>query len=1029
MLRYLCLFSILLSAPATIAQTLDQRLELVIKSMTLEEKILQLHHEGGFNTADNQRLGLGGFIMADGPHGVRDGLATAFPVGITMAASWDTELIYRVGAGMGREFLEKGKNQALGPCMDLTRDPRNGRSPESGGEDPVLNAAITTALVKGLQSTGVIATAKHFNAVNRQTNRTNNNVIISKKRLMDQYGLNFRSAVQNGGAFSVMNAYNLINGEKCAENTLLLTGILRQHWGFPFYVVSDWGSIWSSEKAIEAGCNVDMGDDHYQNELLNLVRSGTVSEAVIDDAVLRVLRTKYLTGLADYFPGGNQNTWGEQENRSLALEAAEESVVLLRNAQNLLPLDEFLTGNVALIGPSADVARLDGTGSSYVTPYFSVSPLQAFSDRLGSERVSWAKGCDINSSNTAGFSEALSLAAAADVVIFFGGLDETQEGEGLDRVTGSIDLPGKQADLINQLSLVNDNLIVVMESGGIVGLQNCIENIHTLLYAFYPGQEGGSALANIIFGDVNPSGKLPVTMPKNDGQLPLRNDNFNDDHGCGYRWFDYQDIQPQFAFGHGLSYTDFTYSNISIWPDAAEAGQPITIEADLTNSGNLPGAEVVQLYISSNMAQADPAKELKGFRKIFLAPGESKRVSFLLQAEDFYSFDEYSDTYDVPEGLFSTRIGGASDKIDLVTEFTLTANIGKPDLAIASVYAYPPYPVKGDSVLFLATVKNLGNAPSPQGVIHSLTFRINEKFASQSTGHLQSIPPGGMTLISADACWPVSESGDFELSAAFDEANFIAEWRDDNNSSSKIFSAISTIPKNIAVSALIYASSKERDGLEAIYAVDGLRTTRWSSQFSDPQWIFMDFGEIRHFDRINLVWENAYGKHYRLQYSGDGSDWTTLQEVMNGDGGIDRFDYSAEARYVMMYGLERGTEWGYSLYEFEVFDLTDTTGANPVEPGRSARTGSLLFPNYPNPFNPATTIEYELAGTDLVSLKIYNLSGQEIAVLVNGEQHRGRHKVIWNGNNRVGQTVASGVYIYVLRNGRTSLQRKMLLLR
>ncbi|UCF65623.1 MAG: glycoside hydrolase family 3 C-terminal domain-containing protein, partial [bacterium] len=582
------------------AQTLEDRINYYLNQMTLEEKIEQLHKEGGFNTADNTRLGIPGFQMADGPHGVRDGLATCFPVGIAMAASWDVDLVFRIGNAMGKEFRGKGKNQALGPCMDLCRDPRNGRSPESGGEDPYLCAQITSALISGIQSTPCIATAKHFNCVNQQNNRHYNNVIITERLLREHYGLNFRTAIQQGGVMSVMNAYNLINGEKCAQNPNLLTIILRGNWGFPFYVVSDWGSIWNSEAAINAGCDICMGSDHYQNDLLNLVQSGIVPESVIDTAVRRVLRTKLLAGMLDYYPRGDGNDVNSAEHQQLSREAARKCIVLLKNQDQILPLNPNVIDTIAVIGPSADVAQLDGSGSSYVTPYYSVSPKKGIENKIGFNKVIHFKGCDINSTDSSGFSIARNVAAVADMVIFVGGLDASQEGEGFDRVGGSVNLPGMQAALINQLAAVNSNIIVVLKSGGICAVNNFVNNIKGLIYAFYPGQEGGNSIADVLFGDYNPSGKLPVTLPVSDAQLPDWNNDFTDDYGCGYRWFDKMNLTPEYAFGFGLSYTDFTYANLTISPGTVLAGEMIRVSVDVTNSGARPGEEVVQLYITEN---------------------------------------------------------------------------------------------------------------------------------------------------------------------------------------------------------------------------------------------------------------------------------------------------------------------------------------------------------------------------------------------------------------------------------------------
>ena len=309
------------------SQTLDEKINNLISQMTLEEKVKQLHQEGSFNTQDNNRLNIPGFIMSDGPHGVRNGFATSFPVGMGIAATWDTDIAYRIGEAMGKEFRGKGIHQALGPCLDLTLDPRNGRSPESTGEDPFLNSKINTAFVKGIQSTPAIATIKHFYTEYRQAGRTTNDYTLSQRNLLEQHGLQFREAIQDGGAFSVMNAYNLINKEKCAESSTLLNTDLRTQWGFPFYVVSDWASIFNAEKAIKAGCDIEMGSTLYQDGtsgLLNLVNTGKISVSVIDNAVKRVLKTKFLSGMMDYYPQGDPSDVNSVDHQLLSLEAGKK---------------------------------------------------------------------------------------------------------------------------------------------------------------------------------------------------------------------------------------------------------------------------------------------------------------------------------------------------------------------------------------------------------------------------------------------------------------------------------------------------------------------------------------------------------------------------------------------------------------------------------------------------------------------------------------------------------------------------------
>jgi beta-glucosidase len=1013
------------------SDTIEDRINTLISQMTLQEKIEQLHKEGGFNTSDNTRLGIPGFIMADGPHGVRDGFATCFPVGIAMAATWDVKLVNKIGRAMGKEFRGKGKHQALGPCMDLCRDPRNGRSPESGGEDPFLCAQITTALVKGIQSTPCMATVKHFNCVNKQNNRHNNNVTITQRMLMEHYGLNFRSAVQKGGVFSVMNAYNLINGEKCAQNTNLLTTVLRDNWGFPFYVVSDWGSIWSSQAAITAGCDICMGSDHYENDLLNLVQGGIISESVIDGAVKRVLKTKLFAGVLDYYPPGNGSDVNSMEHQLLSLEAGRKCIVLLKNQDNILPLDRSVLDTITVLGPSANVAQLDGSGSSYVTPFYSVSPRAGIVNKVGPNKVFYTKGCDINSSDTSDFANSIDLAAMADVVIFFGGLDASQEGEGFDRVGGSVVLPGKQNDLINQLAAANSNIIVVLESGGICSVNNIIDNIKGLLYAFYPGQEGGNALADVLFGDYNPGGKLPVTMPKTDSQLPPWNDNFADDYGCGYRWFDKANLTPEFAFGYGLSYTSFTYSNLNISPISIPAGQIVEVNVDVTNTGTLEGEEVVQLYLTDDASSVTmPDKQLKGFDRISLAPGETKTVEFKITSDELYYFNETSNSFEVEPGTFAVKLGGSSDNLPLSGYFEVINSPPKPDFIVTHVRLVPPYPVEGDSVIFIAQVKNQGTGSSPEGVILNVGFSVNGNLYSRSTDFSKSIPAGGSALLSANIgvsgsnVWP-AQVGDYLVEAWVDDQNIIPECIENNNKLMDSITVIPSPPQNIARNKDVLVSSIQEVGLEGENAVDGFYTTRWSSKFSDPQFIAVNLGDIFDIKKVVLNWEAAYGKRYLIQTSLDSLNWNTVAMETNGDGGIDTVPVSGTGRYIRMYGIERGTQWGYSLYEFEVYEVEDPVSNMKIDKSLDIRDERFnLKNNYPNPFNPNTTIEFTLPIASEVTLSIFNILGEEITTVVSERLSPGEYKYKWKADK-----LSSGVYLYQLKTEEFIKTKKMILMK
>jgi beta-glucosidase len=1007
--------SCLLAVTAVSQTTVEDRITSIMSQMTMPEKLLQLHQEGSMNTADNTRLGIPGFIMSDGPHGVRDGLATSFPVGIAMAATWDPELTLRIGIGMGKEFRAKGKHQALGPCFDLDRDPRNGRSAESGGEDPYLCAQISTAVTKGIQTTPAIATIKHYNGNARENNRYNYNVTISQRWLNEHYGLAFRTAVQQGGALCVMNAYNLINGQKCAENYNVLSQILKQQWGFPYYVVSDWDSIFDTEKAIDAGCDICMGSAKYTNDLPLLVSGGVVSKDTIDRAVRRVLRTKILTGMLDYMPAGDPTDLNSTANQKLCLEAGKKAIVLLKNDGNLLPLDKTKIKTIALIGPSAAAMQVDGSGSAYVTPFYSVSPKSALEQKIGAGNVLYAKGCDINSTDASGYGAAFTAAQASDVVIFCGGLDGNEEGEGRDRVTGSTALPGKQQELINALASINKNIVVVLFSGGVCNTTASIANIKGLLYAFYNGQEGGNAVADVLFGDYNPGGKLPETIPQSDGQLAAwtGNDNFNLDWGGGYRWFDKKGLTPQFPFGFGMSYTTFAYSNLVVSPASAAPGVPVSVSVDVTNTGARAGDEVVQLYLTDDAASVPmPVKQLRGFKRVTLAAGEKTTVTLTLTADELYYYDEANLRFDVEPGTFTVRIGGSSDNLPLTGSFTVLNTAKKPDLLVTTIRMVPPYPMKGDKVIFLATVKNQGTAPTAAGATIRTDFSVNGTLVSWSDQLSTPIPAGGMALICGNTgpkgsnSWTADGAGAYAVEARVDPLNSIDECVETNNVKTTALTVYPAPPVNLALNKPVTVSSVETSLLVGSNATDGSYSTRWSSAFSDPQWIQVDLGSKLFMSDILITWEAAYATAYLVQISDDGAIWSVVKNETAGTGGAVKVPVGASGRYVRILGTKRATIYGYSIYEIEVHGdaptrvLDDARGALPEH--------FSLEQNMPNPFNPSTVIRYSVPSASHVRLDVVNVLGQTVAELVNGDAEAGTYQAVWHAD------VASGVYFYRL---------------
>jgi len=681
----------------------EETIDWLISQMSVAEKIGQLYGSDWMDTADNTRLGIPGFHMADGPHGLRGGRSTSFPVGIAMASTWDPELLERVGTAIGLELLGNGRNQWLGPCLDITRDPRNGRSPESGGEEPFLIGKLGVAMIQGAQSTHVIATAKHFFATNHQQNRRNSNHLMDARTWHEFYALPFRMAVQQGNTWSLMNAYNWINGLPSSANDELLTKTLRDRWGYSYEVVSDWGSVYTSAaQALNAGLDLEMPHlpGKFPQELWEAVNTGAVSTATLDEAVRRVLRAKLAAGFFGNSPTGNPVAVCSQAHRDLALEVAQKSIVLLKNEDNLLPLDADTLSSIALIGPSADEARLDGMGSSVVEPCYAITPRQGIQERAPGVSIHYVKGSDINSEDTSGFPAALEAARNAEVVIYVGGLDNTQEGEELDRVGGTVQLPETQQELIKALAAVNPKIIVVLESGGVVALPQAIDQIKGLLYAFYPGQEGGKAVADILFGKVNPSGKLPVSMPQGDDQLPEWSDlDFSDDlvAGFGYRWFDAQGLAPQYAFGYGLSYTAFAYENLTVAPTFSSGAAPVLVKVDVTNTGVRAGDEVVQLYLSVDFANPDtknivpmPVKQLRGFERISLLPGESRSVTFSLGAEELSFWSISDDSFRVEAGRYTVQVGGSSGNLPLSEQFEIISS-SLYDSATGGISAAPVF--------------------------------------------------------------------------------------------------------------------------------------------------------------------------------------------------------------------------------------------------------------------------------------------------------------------------------------------------
>lgn len=680
----------------------EQRVDDLLGRMTLEEKVDMVSGGGWMESKANARLGIPALKMADGPVGVRAWFgpsaltmkansplptitSTAFPAGVALGATWDPELLREVGKTIGQEARALGRDMMLGPGVNMVRAPLAGRNFEMYGEDPYLTSRLVVGYIQGMQSEGIIATVKHFAANNQEHERQTIDAKIDERALREIYLPAFRAAVQEAGVWAVMSAYNKVNGFWCAENSWLLTDVLKKEWGFKGLVVSDWMGTHSTVATANAGLDLEMpgaesirryiaagvpqnsgdigsrGAMQTPEKLLPLVRGGEVKEAAIDDKVRRLLRVMFAHGLFENpKPGGGVVDTPAQ--RTLARKAAGEGMVLLKNAGGVLPLLPQKVHSVAVLGPNAAVARTGGGGSSSVKTNHAISPLDAVRERAGTAiQVSYAESLP----------EAAELAAKADVALVFAGDSAEVEREGRDRE--SMDLPAGQDELIEAVTKANRNTVVVLNVGAPVAMDRWIERAPAVVNAWFPGEEGGHAIADVLFGDVNPSGKLPVTFPRkledspSWGHYPGKDGVVEYAEGIyvGYRHFDKKNIEPLFCFGHGLSYTKFEYSDLQV--SARE------VSLKVRNAGGRDGAEVVQLYVRQVAPSVDrPVKELKAFRRVELRRGEAWPISFSLDQSALAYYDPAKKDWVTEPGKYEVLVGASSRDIRVRGTFELT---------------------------------------------------------------------------------------------------------------------------------------------------------------------------------------------------------------------------------------------------------------------------------------------------------------------------------------------------------------------
>jgi beta-glucosidase len=674
------------STNTSVVDDVEERVDALLSQMTVEEKVAQMAGESLIPVSDGvslwsapgvERLAVPPFRMSDGPRGVTsvEG-ATTFPVGVARGATWRPEIEQRVGAAIGRELRAIGGNVLLAPTINNLRHPSWGRSQETYGEDVQHLSRMAVAFVRGVQEY-VLANPKHYAANSIEDTRFDVDVTVDERTLREIYLPHFRAAVLEGNAASVMSAYNSVNGQFCGENEHLLKQILKTDWGFDGFVLSDW--IFGTHSTLGSalnGLDLEMPIPQvYGEALLAAVHDGDVPESVIDDAVRRMLRKKLQHGL-DQPSNLDESVLANDEHLALAREAAVEGSVLLKNEASALPLDMSALEHIAVVGLLADTPNTGDNGSSNTKPAFVVTPLQGIQDAVGDEVAVEHIGKDVLGA------EDLALIAAADAVIVVTGLTAEDEGESLIGAGDRLDLglSAERVKLIQDAAAANDRAIVVLEGGGAITMGEWLTDIEALLMAWYPGQMGGHAVADLLFGNANPSGKLPITFPTGLDQLPpFDNESLEVtyDYFHGYRYVDRNGSTPEFPFGFGLSYTTFTVDNLQASQTEANAGDVVRFRVDVTNTGSVAGAEVVQLYVSyPDSAVMRSERELKGFAKVALGPNETQTVEIAMPVNDLAYYDVSGGVWTL-EGLEHEIHAGTSSR-DLPLSTTLSVAAESP---------------------------------------------------------------------------------------------------------------------------------------------------------------------------------------------------------------------------------------------------------------------------------------------------------------------------------------------------------------
>jgi len=709
-------------------QPIEQRINDAMKRMTTEEKVALLHAQSKFSSAGVKRLGIPEVWCSDGPMGIRDEVlwdeweqagwtsdsCIAFPSLTCLAATWNSDMAALYGKSIGEEALYRRKNVLLGPGVNICRTPINGRTFEYMSEDPFLNAQLVVPYVKNVQQNGVAACVKHFALNNFEVNRSSANVIVSDRALYEIYLPAFKAAVTEGNAWAIMGSYNLYQNQHCCHNKRLLINILKSNWKFDGVVISDWGGCHSTDEAVANGLDLEFGtwtggktwgrSNSYDNYFLakpylDGIKSGKYTTTELDDKVSRVLRLIFRTSMS------GQARWGSlcsDEHYAAARKIAGEGIVLLKNDRNILPIDASKNPKILVVGENAIKMLTLGGGSTSLKVQRELLPLDGLRNHFGAENVTFARGYVGDTTTTFDgidtgqkladhrsaqelTDEAVRMAKDVDFVIFVGGMNKSngQDCEGTDRA--SLELPYNQNNVVSAIVKVNPNLIFVNIAGSPVTMP-WLNSVPAVIQAWFIGSEAGNAIADILSGDVNPSGKLPLTFPAkledvgahsvgeyvSKPSFKVVDVEYKEDILVGYRWFDTKKIKPLFPFGYGLSYTTFSYGKPSIDKATMTADGSVTVKVDVINTGKRAGAEVVQLYIADLKSSLPrPAKELKGFKKVQLNPGETKTVEFTIDSSALSFYNDTKKQWEAEPGAFEAIIGASSADIKGKVKFEL----------------------------------------------------------------------------------------------------------------------------------------------------------------------------------------------------------------------------------------------------------------------------------------------------------------------------------------------------------------------